>query len=195
MNAGNQLSTHQITVVASYPPNGSHVQEGYKYVGTMASDQAQRFLSHQSYKNPWGMVFNVDPIRLPGSHWLAMYYNGDHIEVFDSYGSQQFFHRYPKLAFLKQNKNVRLKKSPRLQSDDTYVCGHYCLSFLWHRTRNISQYTFVGSFPGPPKTNDKIVCQFVCQEMIPSQIQTQFKNQYVGPLSHPCQGCCCKKDL
>ena len=197
MNAGNQLSTGQITVVAAYPPNGKNNQKGYKYMGTMASDQLHRFLNQWSKRkrnHPWGIVFNVDPIQDPGSHWLAMYYDLSHIEVFDSYGGRNFFQRYPGLSFLTQYNKVKIKNSPRLESEDTYVCGHYCLSFLWHRTRNVVFKHFLQSFPGPTKTNDKIVCQFVCEEMIPPQLQSKFNMEYIGPLGHPCQGCCCEQE-
>jgi len=197
MYAGNQLSTFQITVVASFPPNGEKEQKDYHYLGTMASDQARQSLSQFQKKkdlffHPWGMIFNVDPIKDPGSHWLALYNTTKEIELFDSYGSDRFYHRYLSLAFLKEY--VQIKEAPRLQSHDTYVCGHYCLAFLWHRARNVSHTDFVASFPGPPRTNDKTVCQFVCNEMIPKSIKKRFNQEYIGPLGHPCQGCCCEKE-
>jgi hypothetical protein len=148
----------------------------------MASDQARHFLNQRRKKkrttHPWGVVFNVDPIAESGSHWLALYYDprddDSHYELFDSYGSKNFYHRYPGLSFLKEYEEVKIKDYPRMQSKYTYVCGHYCLSFLWHRTRDVSLKDFVASFPGPPKTNDKIVCRFVCKEMIPKEIKKKL---------------------
>lgn len=194
MNSQNQLSTHQIDVVASHRSN--FPQPGFTYAGTKASDEALLVLERSKPQAPWGMIFNVDPIDQPGSHWLALYQHqeSEGIDIFDSYGNEGQ-EGYQGHAFLGPIlKKTNPLPNQRLQGNKTYVCGHYCLAYLYNRTREIKSKDFYQSFPGPYLTNDKTVCRFVCQVMIPPKIFKKFKKAYIGPLGHPCQGCCCYKD-
>lgn len=195
MNSGNQLSTSQIDVVARYPPNHGG-RASYTYAGTQPADRALARLE-QLRRDPdreWGMVFNVDPSDLPGQHWLVLYSPAEDpsVECLDSYGTLDVS-RYavPEVqAIVRQTEPVDL---PRLQSNSTYVCGHYCLAYLYARTHGKTPQRFVAAFsPTEHKANDRTVCRFVCTVMIPPAIRPAFREAYVGPLGSPCQGCCCE---
>ncbi|KAK3718083.1 hypothetical protein QZH41_005717 [Actinostola sp. cb2023] len=139
----------QIDVVARYPPNrGDH--RNYTYVRTRAADQALAELGRlqETPEREWGMVFNVDPADRPGQHWLALYSPaGDPaVECLDSFGTATAS-RYPGApdarALLRR---VRPVTAPRLQSNDTYACGHYCLAYLYARTHGKTPRRFLDAF-------------------------------------------------
>ncbi|KAK3745077.1 hypothetical protein QZH41_002611 [Actinostola sp. cb2023] len=189
-----------IDVVALYPPNrGTHTN--YTYVGTKAADEALAELERLQQgpdHEEWGMVFNIDPAHRPGQHWLALYSPAGEktVECMDSYGTPEAS-RYPDSPEAQTIlRRVSPVKSPRLQSYDTFACGHYCLAYLYARTHDKSPQRFVAPFSSTEHVaNDRTVCRFVCSVMIPKRLRPAFTAAYVGPLGSPCQGCCCPKEV
>lgn len=195
MNSGNQLSTSQIDVVARYPPNHAN-RTAYVYAGTQPSDRALALLKRfqRDPNREWGMVFNVDPSDQPGQHWLVLYSPAQDstVECMDSYGTLDVSrYNVPEVqAIVCRTQPIEL---PRLQSSSTYVCGHYCLAYLYARTHGKTPQRFVATFsPTDHNANDRTVCRFVCSVMIPRAIRQAFREAYIGPLGSPCQGCCCE---
>jgi hypothetical protein len=192
MNPQSQLMTNQVNVVARYPPNSNDLPS-YTYVGTQGADEALKLLkSRELPDGPWGMVFNTDPIKDPGQHWIALYVpNGDSttIELMDSYGSDTLTTYGPDVQELLKHVNIN-PAMPRLQGDKTYVCGHYCLAYLYARTHGKTPVQFTQPFLGATKTNDRKVCQFVCKIMVRPDMRKEFDDK-IGPLGQPCQGNCC----
>ena len=140
------------------------------------------------------MVFNVDPSSRPGQHWLALYSPAQDstIECLDSYGTLDVS-RYAVPEVQAIVRRVQPVTLPRLQSNTTYVCGHYCLAYLYARTHGKTPQRFVDAFSATDHaTNDRTVCRFVCSVMIPPALRKTFREAYVGPLGSPCQGCCCE---
>lgn len=101
-------------------------------VGVYASDQLPYRISPST-----AMIVNTDPHNEDGTHWVAFYLDGDEessgiIEFFDSYGQPPHLYFYQ--GFLRRNARRYVYNEHRLQSDNTQVCGQYCLVYLYLRT-------------------------------------------------------------
>ncbi|KAK3737345.1 hypothetical protein QZH41_000332 [Actinostola sp. cb2023] len=132
------------------------------------------------------MVFNVDPSDLPGRHWLALYSPAQDptVECLDSYGTPDVS-RYDAPEARAIAHRVCPVTAPRLQSDETYVCGHYCLAYLYARTHGKTPRRFVETFsPTEHATNDRTVCRFVCSVMIPRALRPAFREAIHVPCDH-----------
>ena len=192
MNKRGQLLTDQISVVARYPPNHNH-KRAYTYAGTFGSDQALRALKKGTLQEPWGMIFNIDPISKPGQHWIALYGDRGQIDIMDSYGSEGL-DAYPQPHVRQILDLVDVTPMRRIQSYDTYVCGHYCLTYLHVRTKGLSLTDFLKAFSNPnTRENDRTVCRFMCKVLVPRPLRLKFRKT-VGRIGQACQSNCCKNE-
>ena len=86
-------------------------------------------------KLPTAFIVNLDPSTLPGSHWVALYFDKDkQCEYFDSYGrrvSQPTLKNYVK----NRCSHEYVYNDKMLQSPYSDVCRQYCLFYLYHRVR------------------------------------------------------------
>lgn len=107
-------------------------------------------------KFPALMIANTDTHDLPGTHWVAMYFdkmgNG---EYFDSYGLPPFNHHLMSY-FLQHGRNHKFNVT-QIQGPNTMSCGHYCIAFLVRRARGKSMNNIVNSFRGEPGSYDLVV--------------------------------------
>lgn len=106
------------------------------------------------YNVPCSLIVNLDPRRLPGSHWVALYFmKNNKCEYFDSYG------RLPDsliLKYISQNANSYTYNNKCVQDFDTISCGHMCLYYLVWRCRGISFKDIVNSM-----LNDDFIAGFI----------------------------------
>jgi hypothetical protein len=85
-------------------------------------------------------ILNTDPGSLPGAHWLAFFYNHyvDKLEYFDSYGLN--LDAYADVYEALRSRGLTAlctaaNSLGSLQSDSSLVCGHYCIAFLYWRSK------------------------------------------------------------
>ena len=105
------------------------------YLGVLAFDQFpfDKLLhtpESSSMLAPLFFVLNTDPSTEPGTHWLACFFDrhSNTSEFFDSYGHDPTFYQ---LTF-PANIHV-VSNSLQLQSDNSTVCGQYCVFYLYFR--------------------------------------------------------------
>jgi hypothetical protein len=107
-------------------------------------------------------ISNTDPSHLPGTHWVAIYTDGERGEYFDSFG------RPPTKTF-KDYMNSRCRhwtfNDKQLQSVASYFCGHYCIYFCVLRSFNINMRRIVNNFTNDTGFNDVLVHGFVCNKI------------------------------
>ena len=115
-------------------------------VGVHAADCLPHIISPST-----ALVVNTDPHNEGGTHWVAFYLDENYndgrgmIEYFDSYGQPPHLHYYQ--GFLRRNARRYLYNEHRLQSDNTQVCGQYCLVYLYLRTKfDLKMLEFVQLF-------------------------------------------------
>ena len=101
---------------------------GVRWLGVFARDELPELFREI---RPWCLILNTDPKNQPGTHWLALYAPiAGGIELFDSFGLSP---RIYSLDFLDS-----LHLSFSLQSPSSSVCGHYCIVYIYLRSRNNS---------------------------------------------------------
>lgn len=108
----------------------SHNVSNFK--GVFSSDQTFKINTIKDY----AVIFNYDPDRKPGSHWVACRKTGTQIIWFDSYGhgpDRDDISLNDRTHFRQwiQAQNATLTTNRiDLQHLDTSVCGQYCCWFL-----------------------------------------------------------------
>jgi hypothetical protein len=129
-----------------------------QWAGVFAADQLPDL---ETVNRPCGLIVNTDPARLPGTHWVALYYGRDgQDEFFDSYGKAPTSYRRDWNRHL----NPQYRYNTRaLQGDDTTVCGHYCVYYLKGKARGQSLSALLRPFRGPKAVNDRKICHWVCR--------------------------------
>ena len=126
--------------------------------GVCAVDQ----LPNKIKKKPSLYIVNTDPIRLPGTHWISLYFPilGP-AEFFDSAGRHPSFYHPNFVTFLKRNADSFVYNDKALQGLYHPTCGQFCLCFSFMRCRGISLEFIVNQFSNNKNVNDRDVIQFV----------------------------------
>ena len=79
-------------------------------------------------KYPKSFVINTDPMKLPGTHWIAIYFNKQMKgEPFDSYQNHPIHYNKHFLNFMNRNAVGWEHNKIQLQSAFSTVCIQYCL--------------------------------------------------------------------
>ena len=129
------------------------------FSGVYACDQLS---SIEINEYPKSFVVNTDPMDLPGTHWIAIYFNEQMKgEFFDSYGKQLIHYDKHFFDFMNRNTVEWQHNKIQLQSAFSTVCGQYCIYFLYHPFRKKSMSSIVSSFVNDKLRNDQLVYDFV----------------------------------
>ncbi len=114
-------------------------------------------------RTPFCIIVNSDPSFLPGMHWLACWIDKtpNCVEFFDSFGQKPHLYTNFPDYFAKYSNCLTINKI-KLQSEQSAVCGHFCLVFLYCRSLGISLNTFKKIFnrKDRPKNDQKILKLF-----------------------------------
>ena len=131
------------------------------FIGCYAEDQLEN-LSLTSF--PCFLIVNIDSSNMPGSHWVAIGIFPEGIEIFDSLGFDIFnWSRVPcsLLTFLHNiSRSRRVFVSPRLQPDDSNICGFYCIYYIIRRAFSPFAYLTDCFDLSNLKLNDSKLLQF-----------------------------------
>ena len=101
---------------------------GVCWLGVFARDELPDLIREI---RPWCLILNTDPKDKPGTHWLALYVQTDgRIEFFDSFGLS------PVTYSLDSLDPLHLLYS--FQSPTSFVCGHYCIVYIYLCSHNKS---------------------------------------------------------
>ena len=129
------------------------------FAGVYACNQLS---SIEINKYPKSFVVNTDPMDLPGTHWIAIYFNEQMKgEFFDFCGKHPFHYNKCFLDFMNRNGVQWEHNKIQLQSPLSSVCGQYFIYFLYHRCRKRPMSTIVNSFVNDKLGNDRLVYDFV----------------------------------
>ena len=126
------------------------------FVGCFASDE----LSHHIFKSPCFIIVNLDERNMSGSHWIAIGLFANKLEIFDPLGFDIF--AWPTLPcdllyFLhKYSFSRRVLVSKRIQSNDSQLCGLYCIYYVLSR-QNHSFQNLQSLFSSNISLNDSIL--------------------------------------
>ena len=128
----------------------------HSFVGCFAADE----LAHTIFKSPCFIIVNLDKRTMSGTHWIAIGFFTDKIEIFDPLGFEIF--AWPKIScdllhFLhKYSFSRRIFLSKRIQPRYSNMCGLYCIFYIMSR-KNHSFSTVQSIFSSNLLLNDSIL--------------------------------------
>ena len=130
------------------------------FFGVYACDE---LTSIEINKYPKSSVVNTDPMELPGTHCIVIYFNKQTNErrILYSYRKHPIHYNKHFLDFMNRNGVEWEHNKIQLQSVFSTVCGQYCIYFLYHCCRKRSMSFIVNSFVDDNLSNDQLVYDFV----------------------------------
>ena len=102
-------------------------------------------------------MINIDEKQSKGTHWLSLFIDRNTAAHFDSFGIE-----YVPQEVLSKIKNKSITRSRfKIQSDDSIICGFYCVTFIEYviAGKTLSDYTNLFS-PNDYQKNDKIIYKY-----------------------------------
>lgn len=168
------MDTRQLNIIASKDTSLRRV-----FKGVYASNRIPRCL-----QEPLGIVVNLDEHDKPGSHWVAIYAPlVGIVEYFDSYGLPPTVAHI--LRFLKEFAKPWIYNECQLQDPSSNVCGHYCITYLSHRSQGKTLPEYLQKFGQDTNKNDAIIVN-------------EFEKKYGKTLPHSqvyCQSCTSRNNI
>ena len=100
-------------------------------------------------------TINVGQYESVGTHWLALYVNGDNITYFDSFGLQYI----PKEVNIFIHKKYH-HKYLRNTANNSIICGYFCIGFLVFVLKGRSLLDCINMFsPNKYGKNNKMILE------------------------------------
>ncbi len=141
-------------------------------------------------------IINTDTSNEPGTHWLAIYFDTrlGQTEFFDSYGNSPTYYNLNSTHFT--SARTLAYNRHQLQSDTSFVCGQYCVYFLYsrifaHTSHSIADFSnnLLLRFGSQQNTRDRFVSNYInqlkCQlKQVPSFKYRPSAFQSITPCSN-----------
>lgn len=120
-----------------------------RFLNVFAANELPYWMPSQSMA-----IVNCCDRRYPGEHWIALYKEGDRLEVFDSYGlhpnAYSLMDKLPDFSVMTHN-------ARQLQSLHSNVCGQYCLYYCYFKARGFAMDDIIARFSRDHFFNDEYV--------------------------------------
>jgi hypothetical protein len=139
------MDTQQL---AEYMQNDEYISKMFGSV--LARDQLPLDIENKKLL----YIVNLDPISKPGTHWIAIFMNGNKSEYFDSLGNTPH-DDFVKFMLTKSNSfNFN-----RIAVQDSYssYCGLYCLFYCYFKSRGYSFKQILDMFTSNTFVNNVLV--------------------------------------
>lgn len=124
-----------------------------QFLGCFSSDNYPK-----SFKKNEFFIVNKDSSNEIGSHWMAVFYNTDIIEFFDSGGTNE----KTVLSFLSFDKTFQcaFNETP-IQPRDTNTCGEFCVFYILKRIKDskISYKKFLNKYFNLDLSRNNLIIQ------------------------------------
>lgn len=133
----------------------SHSKKKIPYF-VIAADEIQTVLDYDRY--PVAVVQNTDLLEDEGEHWISFYMEKhDEYEYLDSFGNDISVYR----NVTTPRANIVRENCSSLQSARSFVCGNYCVNFLYSRAIDLSFEDFLNKFRNNVHHNDALMRKFI----------------------------------
>ena len=149
-----------------------------------AANEIKNYIKNTK-KFPLMIIQNTDKAGDSGKHWLAWFIlSSKSTEYFDSYGNPCLKYKYVE----KPVENITKENCLPLQSDTSYLCGAYCVFYLYFRALGYSYEKIINNFTNDKLQNDYKIHTFM--KCIPEITQNYHNANYI--LKQNCQSNTCK---
>ena len=102
-------------------------------------------------------VINRDEFKSIGTHWIAVYVNGNDIIYFYSFGVKHIPKEIKKII---GNKNI-IKNIYRMQAYNSIMCGYFCIGFIDFMLKGKCLLDYTNLFsPNKYEKNDKMILKY-----------------------------------
>ena len=130
---------------------GNHPKLSGMFYGTVPCDRLPRTLPTETQ---YAFIVNTDPHDESGTHWIALWVNGNVCEIMDSYALplKAYGTTAPLQEWLDRHFKYQVSNGMSLQSVFSQSCGGYALMFLIDRANRRSIDYFLNRF----KKNDYV---------------------------------------
>ena len=137
------------------PLTNFEIEEYYKneprFNSVYSRDNLPKTIKNGAY------IINLDEYADVGTHWIALYVKNNEVIYFDSLGVE---HVPKEIKRFIRHKNI-IKKIFRIQSDNSIMCGYFCIGFTDFVFAGRSLTNFIGFFsPYDFEKNDKIILSY-----------------------------------
>ena len=88
-------------------------------------------------------IYNLEPVYMSGSHWVATFVKGNVINYFDSFGMPPFQEIVDHAI---REKMTLVHQNNQIQNMFTTTCGYFCLYFLDRQNKGSSYYDLLKVF-------------------------------------------------
>ena len=121
----------------------NHPDLGKFYDGTRACDRLPSTNHHEGI-----YIVNTDPHDKPGTHWIAIWADGEHCEMMDSFALslKMYPDSEPLQQWIERHYNRCTMNSQSLQALSINSCGDYALFYLIDKSRGYSMQDFISRF-------------------------------------------------
>ena len=101
-------------------------------------------------------VINFDDKQSKGTHWVSLFINKNTAVYFDSIGIEYI----PQEVSSKIKDKSLARNIPRIQSDNSVMCGFYCIAFIEYMIVGKSLLDYPNLFSlNDYQKDDKIICK------------------------------------
>ena len=143
------------SLMPPYPLTHFEAKEYYEnepgFNGFYSRDNLPKTIKNGAY------VINLDEYADVGTHWIALYVKNNEISYFDSFGVE---HVSKEILKFIGHKNIKINIF-RIQTDDSIMCGYFCIRFIDLTFAGRSLIDFISLFPPYDfKKNDKIILNY-----------------------------------
>ena len=102
-------------------------------------------------------VINLDEYKSIGTHWIALYVNGNNIIYFDSLGVEHIPEEIEKSI----GNKIVIINIYRRQAYDLIMCVYFCIGFIDFMLKGKSLLDYTNLFsPNDYEKNDKIILKY-----------------------------------
>ena len=111
---------------------------------------------------PSTYIFNTDPDRRAGEHWVAVHVDRHGLgEYFDSYGLPPYHMEF--YTFLERNTKKWRYSGKQIQGLNASTCGDFCVYFLVLKMQGFKMKDILSHFGNDTRVNSSLVKNFVAR--------------------------------
>ena len=102
-------------------------------------------------------IVTPDEYESIGTHWIALYVNGENVTYFDTFGAGHIPNEIKKVI---GNRNI-ITYIYRTQAYYSIMCGYFCIGFIDFLLKDKSLLNYINLFShNEYKKNDKIILKY-----------------------------------